>query len=57
MAEYIHRETAIKVSTKTVYGWETGVSRPDIREFVAMCNLYMVCDIKELFIEELLETE
>lgn len=57
VAEYIHKETTTKVSPKTVYGWESGVSRPDIQEFVAMCNLYMICDIQELFIEELLEIE
>lgn len=57
VAEYIYKETDRKVSPKTVYGWEIGVSRPDIQEFVAMCNLYMICDIKELFIEELMEME
>ena len=57
VAEYIYKETDRKVSPKTVYGWEAGASRPDIREFIAMCNLYMICDMKELFTEESGETE
>ena len=51
-AAYIEEKTFNKVSKKTLYGWEEGTSRPDIESFVALCNLYEVHDIRELFVGE-----
>lgn len=49
VAEYLKKETGSQVSTKTIYGWEEGNSKPDIMSFVAMCKLYEVSDIMGLF--------
>lgn len=52
VADYMQKETGNKVSTKTIYGWEEGNSKPDIMCFVVMCNLYEVSDIMGLFTGE-----
>ena len=49
VVDYIQQETDNRVSKKTVYGWKEGISRPDVESFMAMCNLYGIQDIKELF--------
>lgn len=56
-ADYIQAETENKISKKTLYGWEEGTSRPDIASFMALCKLYEIHDIKELFEEERLLLE
>lgn len=32
----------IKISDKTVYGWEAGRSQPDIETFLSLCEIYHV---------------
>lgn len=49
VADYILKKTNIYISQKTIYGWEEGRSKPDILCFMAMCDLYQIKDIKELF--------
>lgn len=46
---YIEQETDNRVSQKTLYGWEEGTSRPDVESFIALCRLYEIQDIRELF--------
>ena len=48
-ADYIQEATDNRVSKKTLYGWEEGTSKPDIVSFMALCNLYDIRDIRELF--------
>lgn len=52
VVDYIQEETDNRISKKTLYGWEEGTSKPDIIELIAMCNLYGIEDIKELFVGE-----
>ena len=52
VADYIYKEVGIRISVKTVYGWENASSKPDVICFVAMCNLYSIRDIQELFTED-----
>lgn len=39
----------IKVSPKTLYGWESGHSQPDADTFLLLCNIYEIDDIMLAF--------
>lgn len=52
VADYIYEEVGTQISAKTVYGRENASSKPDIAYFIAMCNLYQIRDIQELFTED-----
>lgn len=45
LAEKYH----IKVAVKTIYGWESGKVHPPIKTFIALCKIYQIRDIYELF--------
>ena len=47
----IKSEAGIDVSTKTVYGWEEGNSKPDVPCFIALCKLYGINNASDLFYE------
>jgi len=49
---YIQAETSNRIAKKTVYGWEEGISRPDMASFMALCKMYGIRDINELFTGE-----
>lgn len=36
----LNREYSIKISTKTLYGYESGLSMPNADVFVALCKIY-----------------
>ena len=49
VVDYIQQEAEIDVATKTVYGWENLSSKPDVMCFMALCNLYEIENVQELF--------
>lgn len=49
VADYIKQEAGISVSTRTIHRWEYASTKPDATCFVAMCKLYGIEDIHELF--------
>lgn len=42
----------IEVAVKTFYGWEGGQANPSLQAFIALCSIYGVKDILQLFDEE-----
>ena len=44
VAELI-QETGVRISPKTIYGWENGRSYPDVGTFLLLCMHYEVEDI------------
>ncbi|MBO6108370.1 MAG: hypothetical protein J6P16_03085 [Eubacterium sp.] len=44
VAEYLSN-TVKRVSAKTIYGWENGVSTPSVPLFLTLCEMYGVRDI------------
>lgn len=38
-----------KVAEKTIYGWESGQSKPDSETFLQLCHLYNIKDISFAF--------
>jgi len=49
VVDYIQQEAGIDVATKTVYGWENLSSKPDVMCFMALCSLYEIDNVQELF--------
>lgn len=49
VVDYIKQEAGIEVSPKTVYGWENISSKPDVMCFMALCSLYEIENVQELF--------
>lgn len=45
LAEKYH----INAAVKTIYGWESGKVQPPIKTFIALCKIYQIRDIYELF--------
>lgn len=45
-------EYDIDVAVKTVYGWEGGQANPSLQAFIALCSIYGVKDILQLFDDE-----
>lgn len=39
------KNRGIDISTKTLYGYESGVSTPRVNTFIALCDIYQVDDI------------
>lgn len=35
----------INISEKTLYGWENGVSKPNVTAFINLCLIYGVTDV------------
>ena len=42
----------IKAAVKTIYGWESGKVQPPIKSFVALCKIYQISDMYELFADD-----
>ncbi len=42
-------EKNINVSTKTIYGWESGQSQPDADTLLILCEIYNITDILPTF--------
>ena len=42
----------VDVAVKTVYGWEGGQANPSLQAFIALCSIYGIKDILQLFDEE-----
>ena len=49
VVDYIKQEVRIDVAAKTVYGWENLSSKPDVMCFMALCSLYELKNVQELF--------
>lgn len=50
----VHRfllESGIQVAKKTVYGWDTGTTTPNVKTFVRLCKFYGIKDVYSLFEE------
>ena len=45
VVQMLKREYDIELSDKTLYGYETGYSSPNIPTFLALCRLYEVEDL------------
>lgn len=45
-------EYGIKSAVKTIYGWESGKVQPPLKTFVALCEIYKVKNIYDLFLDE-----
>lgn len=39
------KEKGIDISEKTLYGYESGVSSPNVQNFIALCDIYDIDDI------------
>lgn len=39
----------VKVAPKTIYGWESGQSQPDVDTLLVLCELYNITDILATF--------
>lgn len=39
----------ISIAEKTLYGYENGTSTPNVRTFIALCDIYDINDIKRTF--------
>lgn len=42
-------EQGIKVSEKTIYGWESGHRQPDADTFLTLCDIYQIENITKEF--------
>lgn len=49
VVEYLEQVANVSVAEKTVYGWENLSSKPDVMCFMALCNLYEIENIQDLF--------
>lgn len=47
--EILEKEYGIKAAVKTIYGWESGKVQPQIKTFIALCKIYKIHDIYDLF--------
>lgn len=42
-------DKSLKVSPKTIYGWESGQSQPDADTLLILCEIYNITDILPTF--------
>ena len=49
VVERLERDFGIKISEKTLYGYENGVSMPKVPTFMALCTIYGVSDLYHEF--------
>lgn len=49
VVDTLDREFKIKISEKTLYGYENGVSSPKVSTFVALCTIYNVKNLSSEF--------
>lgn len=52
LATYVSKEIGFTISTKTVYGWEEGNSKPDVSCFMAICRFIGIENPSDLFFEK-----
>lgn len=43
------KENNNPVSPKTIYGWESGNTQPDVETLLFLCNLYNIDNVMETF--------
>lgn len=39
------KQRGINISEKTLYGWENGVSNPNVKAFINLCLIYGITDV------------
>lgn len=45
----LHDKYDIKVAEKTIYGWESNQAHPTTDVFVALCDIYKINNISDIF--------
>ncbi|MBR4027864.1 MAG: XRE family transcriptional regulator [Lachnospiraceae bacterium] len=45
----LHEKYGVRVAEKTVYGWESNQAHPTTDMFVALCDIYKINSISDIF--------
>lgn len=48
----LFNEYGIQISKKAIYDWEAGRTEPKTQTFIALCNIYGIRDIHQLFFDD-----
>lgn len=48
----LHNKYGVRVAEKTIYGWESNQAHPTSDVFVALCDIYRINNISDVFNSE-----